>query len=112
MRTSIVPPYRLTDEQNNVLRVTEKGHNVSITGQGETVKSFLVGEVFSSLESKPRKKVSIICSSGIATTVYDDLSTYVKTVHAHYGLQTAELPSDLPFNDHCPTILCRKGYAL
>ena len=27
--------------------------------------------------------------------LYDDLSTYVKTVHAHYGLQTAELPSDL-----------------
>ena len=34
--TSIIPSYRLTDEQNNVLRVTEKGHNVFITGQGGT----------------------------------------------------------------------------
>ena len=39
----------------------------------------------------------MICSSGIATTVHDDLEAYVnKTVYAHiYGLQTAELPSDL-----------------
>ena len=50
MRTSIIPSYRLTDEQNNILRVTEKGHDVFITGQGGTGKSFLVGEDFSSLE--------------------------------------------------------------
>ena len=37
----------------------------------------------------------IVCSSGIATTVHDDLGTYVRTVHSHYGLQTADLPSDL-----------------
>ena len=72
-----MPSCRLTDEQNNVLRVTEKGHNIFITGQGGTGKSFLVGEVFNSLERK-RKTVSIICSNGIATTVYDDLNRACK----------------------------------
>ena len=68
----------------------EKDHNAFITGQGGTGKSFLIGEIFRSLE-RNGENVSIICSSGIATTVYDDIDTYVKTVHSHFGLQTAEL---------------------
>ena len=57
MRTSIIPSYRLTDEQNNVLRVIKKGDNVFITGQGGTGKSFLVGEVFGSLETEEKKGI-------------------------------------------------------
>jgi hypothetical protein len=35
------------------------------------------------------KKCQIVCASGIACEEYNGLA---KTVHSHYGLQTAELP--------------------
>ena len=34
----------------------------------------------------------VICSSGIAGTVYGDITATVPTVHSFYGLQTADLP--------------------
>ncbi|KAK3716440.1 hypothetical protein QZH41_007048 [Actinostola sp. cb2023] len=37
-------------------------------------------------------KVAVICSSGLACTVYD--RGVASTVHSHYGLQTADLPWD------------------
>ena len=35
---------------------------------------------------------SSFCSSGIAGTVYGDITATVPTVHSFYGLQTADLP--------------------
>ena len=66
-------------EQKEVLGVVESGHNVFITGQACTGKSFLIGKIFQTLK-KRGEKVVIVCSSGIATTVHDDLGTYVRTV--------------------------------
>lgn len=81
-------------EQNEVLSVVESGHNVFITGQAGTGKSFLIGEIYQALKRRG-EKIAIVCSSGIATTVHDGLGTYVRTVHSQYGLQTADLPSDI-----------------
>ena len=85
------PPCRLTVDQREVLEVVERGHNVFITGQAGTGKSFLVKEIFRSL-SRRGTKCEVICSSGIAGTVYGDITATVPTVHSFYGLQTANLP--------------------
>ena len=84
----------LTEEQPKVREATVNGHNLFITGQAGTGKSFLVKEIYKILTSA-RKKVYIVCSSGIATTVYSDLHSEVVTVHSFFGLQTADLPHDL-----------------
>lgn len=74
--------------------MAEDGHNVFVTGQGGTGKSFLVKEIFKSL-SRRGVRTAIICSSGISGTVYKELGTPVTTVHAFYGLKTADLPWNL-----------------
>lgn len=82
----------MTDEQKAILDTAIAGHNVLISGQAGTGKSFLVKEIIKNL-SLLGKNVVILCSSGIATTVYDDLAgTSASTVHTFYGLRTAELP--------------------
>lgn len=84
--------HSLTNEQRAVLESVRAGHNVFITGQAGTGKSFLVKEIVKSLRNDG-KKVVILCASGIATTVYDDLgATSASTVHSFYGLRTADLP--------------------
>ena len=45
--------------------IVVEGHNVFITGQGGTGKSFLVKEIYKEL-TRSGKRVAIICSSGIA----------------------------------------------
>ena len=85
------PPCRLTVDQREVLEVVERGHNVFITEQTGTGKSFLVKEIFRSL-SRRGTKCEVICSSGIAQTVYGDITATVPTCHSFYGLQTADLP--------------------
>ena len=89
--SSVIPPCRLTVDQREVLEVVERGHNVFITGQAGPGKSFLVKEIFRSL-SRKGTKCEVICSSGIAGTVYGDITATVPTVHSFYGLQTADLP--------------------
>lgn len=81
----------MTDEQQEVLDTVKNGHKVLISGRAGSGKSFLIQEI---LKNDLGKKVVILCSSGIATTVYDDLGhgTSASTVHSFYGLRTAELP--------------------
>ena len=79
---------RLSEDQRQVLNIVREGHNAFITGQGGTGKSFLVKEIYKEL-TRSGKRVAIICSSGIAGTVYDG---HASTVHSFYGLKTAELP--------------------
>lgn len=62
-------PCRLTDDQKEVLEVVERGHNVFITGQAGSGKSFLVKDIFRSLVRRGIR-CAIICPSGIGGTVY------------------------------------------
>ena len=82
----------LTEEQNQIVHTAVSGHNLLITGKAGTGKSFLVNELVKVLTSRG-KKVVVLCSTGIACTVYDEeLRCAVSTLHSFYGLGTADLP--------------------
>ena len=53
---------RLSEDQHQVLNTVREGHNVFITGQGGTGKSFLVKEIYKEL-TRSGKRVAIICST-------------------------------------------------
>ena len=61
----VIPPCRLTVDQREVLEVVERGHNVFITGQAGTGKSFLVKEIFWSLSRKGTKCEIMIVPVGL-----------------------------------------------
>ena len=71
-----------------MLNIVREGHNVFITGQGGTGKSFLVKEIYKEL-TRSGNRVAIICSSGIAGTKNDG---HASTVHLFYGLKKKQLP--------------------
>ena len=75
--TSPDRPLSLTAEQQEILAVVESSHNALITGQAGSGKTFLVKEIFKRLKSNG-KNVTIVCSSGIATTVYAGLCTSIR----------------------------------
>ena len=83
----------LTSEQSNIVKIAAAGHNILVTGQGGTGKSYLVRALRSDLQ-RTGKKVVIVCASGIAGTVYLEDGVNASTVHSFYGLRTADLPSD------------------
>ena len=75
------------------LDIVERGHNLLVTGQAGTGKSFLVRAMYDRLKDQG-KKVEIVCASGIAGSVYSD-KIRTSTVHACYVLRTADLPFKL-----------------
>ena len=79
----------LSDEQSNILNAAVNGHNVFITGQGGTGKSYLAKEIYKKL-TLGGKKVAIVCPTGIACKAYKN--SPVRTVHSFYGLGIANLP--------------------
>lgn len=79
---------RLSHGQAEIISLACKGHNLFVTGQGGTGKSTVVREIISNLQAVGRK-VSVVCSSGIACTVYDP--GVASTVHSYYGLGIADL---------------------
>ena len=83
----------MTSEQCEIITIAESRHNVLITGQAGTGKSYLVRALFSRL-MRQGKKVAIVCASGIAGSVYSR-DVHTSTAHAFYGLRTADLPWNL-----------------
>ena len=79
----------LTPGQAQTVSVASRGHNLLITGQAGTGKSTVVEEIISNLNAVGLK-VAVVCSSGIACTVYEPGKA--STVHSHYGLGVADLP--------------------
>ena len=69
------------------------GHNLLLSGQAGTGKSFVVDGMVSELRRCGRKVV-VVCSSGISCSVYGD-GVKSLTVHSFYGLQTADMPSNM-----------------
>ena len=76
---------RLSEDQRQVLNIVREGHNVFITGQGGTGKTFLVKEIYKEMK-RSGKHVAIISSRGIVGTIYDG---HASTVHSFYRLKTA-----------------------
>ena len=62
-----------------------------ILGKAGVGKTTVVESIIKSLTAKGLK-CQIVCSSGISCDAYHGMA---KTVHSHYGLQTAELPGNL-----------------
>lgn len=95
--------YRLTDEQLRVISCAEDGHNLLLTGIAGSGKSFVVKTILEHLRRRKRN-VAIVCSSGISCTVYSPIKAH--TVHSHYALQTADMPSEMVIQhstsmEHC-----------
>ena len=74
------------------LKFVADGHTISMTGQAGVGKSRLVTSILSDCESW-NMKVAVVCSSGIACTVYG--RGIASTVHLFYGLGTAEIPANM-----------------
>ncbi len=83
---------KLTDEQTEIFHFARNGHNILITGQAGTGKSFIVNCIRDDCKKRGRK-VALICSSGVACQVYE--RGVASTVHSYYGLGAADMPSDL-----------------
>ena len=81
----------LTNEQLDILKFAESGHNMCIFGKGGVGKSTLVKEIRRQL-TKNGMQCQIVCASGISCDIYNGMA---KTIHSHYGLQTAELPAQM-----------------
>ena len=64
-----------------------------LSGQAGTGKSYVVNGLVKQLRSLGRKVV-VVCSSGISCSVYGD-GVKSSTVHSHYALQTADMPSGM-----------------
>jgi Cdc6-like AAA superfamily ATPase len=60
----------MDEDQKSAFNLAINGHNLLITGQGGTGKSFLVKIIIKHLRTKVNKKVAIVCSIGIAATNY------------------------------------------
>ncbi|CAB4018113.1 ATP-dependent DNA helicase PIF1 [Paramuricea clavata] len=84
-------PIRLTEEQQTIFDLAKKGYNICILGRASVGKSTTVQEIKKELSAKCLQ-CEIICSTGIACKNYDGEA---KTSHSFYGLQIAELPSEM-----------------
>lgn len=69
------------------------GHNPLLSGKAGTAKSYVVNALVKAMKGRGRSVV-VVCSSGIACTVYDK-SVKSSTVHSFYALQTADMPVDM-----------------
>jgi len=82
----------LNAEQLAPPKFVADGHTIFMTGQAGVGKSRLVTSILSDCKSW-NMKVAVVCSSGIACTVYG--RGIASAVHSFYGLGTAELPANM-----------------
>ena len=81
----------LTEEQTEIFQFARTGHNLLITGQAGTGKSWVVNTIREDCKQRGQK-VALVCSSGIACQVYE--RGIAATAHSYYGLGAADMPSE------------------
>ncbi|XP_033756127.1 ATP-dependent DNA helicase RRM3-like [Pecten maximus] len=74
----------MDEDQANAFELVKNGHNVIITGQAGSGKTYLVKWIVK-YRRKCYKNVSIVCSTGIAATHYGDLGA--QTLHKWSGIE-------------------------
>ena len=65
-----------------IVKSVEDGHNVIITGQAGTGKSFIVNELYQ-LSVRQGKNVRITATTGIASTMFPDATTLHSIFWSH-----------------------------
>ena len=60
----------LTEEQTEIFQFARTGHNLLITGQAGTGKSWVVNTIREDCKQRGQK-LALVCSSGIACQVYE-----------------------------------------
>jgi ATP-dependent exoDNAse (exonuclease V) alpha subunit len=74
----------MLDEDQNQAYNLSFGHNLVISGQAGTGKTFLIKQIISE-QRRRNRKVEIVCSTGIASTHYGKLGA--KTLHKWAGIE-------------------------
>lgn len=74
----------MDEDQKFAFNSAVNGHNLLITGQAGTGKTFLVRKIVEFLRYNQKKNVSIVCSTGIAATHYGNLGA--QTLHKWSGI--------------------------
>ncbi|XP_071153426.1 uncharacterized protein [Mytilus edulis] len=74
----------MLDEDQKIAFELANGHNLIISGQAGTGKSFLLKYIVKDQREK-QKNVAIVCSTGIASTLYKELGA--KTLHKWAGIE-------------------------
>ncbi|XP_070548348.1 uncharacterized protein [Ptychodera flava] len=82
----------LSDDQQRAVDLARCGHNVFITGPAGSGKSYVVKRIYQNLTSTTEKSVQIVCPTGAACSIYDDLPRKSETVHSYFGVGLAEQP--------------------
>ncbi|CAC5396937.1 PIF1 [Mytilus coruscus] len=75
----------MDEDQKLAFELATSGHNLVISGQAGTGKTFLVKKLVYYMRFKQGKNVSIVCSTGIAATHYGDLRA--QTLHKWSGVE-------------------------
>ena len=71
----------MDEDQKHAYEAIISGHNLLLTGNGGTGKTFIIKSAVKFLREKG-KRVALTCSTGLATTLYDDAFT----LHTWAGL--------------------------
>ncbi|XP_070541322.1 uncharacterized protein [Ptychodera flava] len=82
----------LSDDQQRAVDLARCGHNVFITGPAGSGKSYVVKRIYQNLTSTTEKSVQIVCPTGAACSIYDDLPRKSETVHSYFGVGLADQP--------------------
>ena len=92
----------LTKDQEYVVDLVLKGHNVYIGGQAGTGKSYLLTHLFDKL-TIAGKKVSVTCTTGIACTHFPQ-RCHASTIHSWAGMDDGRHESSEIFVIFCKTV--------
>ncbi|XP_070577575.1 uncharacterized protein [Ptychodera flava] len=83
-------PCSLSEEQQKCVELALLGHNIFITGPAGSGKSYLVKKIYENFTRTTSKNVQIVCPTGAACSIYDDLPEKSKTIHSFFGIGLAD----------------------
>ncbi|CAG2231343.1 unnamed protein product [Mytilus edulis] len=79
---------KINEEQSVILKLAESGHNLFLTGQAGTGKTFTLGKIVSSIQINGRNFVKVASTEKAASVLKDKIETpcTVTTIHRFFGI--------------------------